>query len=285
MGFWMAGAALLSAGTLAVCGCESRSMSSVRVRGPAGILAVNDGGRDGLPVLLVHSLAGNSAQWSGQLEHLRPTRRAVALDLRGHGRSEPPKNGDYSMAGMAADIEAAVDTLGMGKFVLVGHSMGGGVALTYAGTHPDRVAGLLLVDPIGDGKQIPAAEVKRFLGGLESNYDSMIQGYWSQIAGPDSAVKARLLSDLRATPRATVVQVFREVMQFDPHPALAGYGGPVLSVVTPYNDQPFSLHRLGKGFPHRMVQGTGHWIQLDKPEEFNRLLDEFVKSVSGERKT
>jgi pimeloyl-ACP methyl ester carboxylesterase len=76
--------------------------------------------------------------------------------------------------------------------------------------------------------------------------------------------------------------VFHEVMQFDPRPALARYRGPILSVVTPLNDQPFSLHRLGKGFPHHMVQGTGHWIQLDKPEEFNRLLDEFLKGVSGE---
>jgi pimeloyl-ACP methyl ester carboxylesterase len=59
---------------------------------------------------------------------------------------------------------------------------------------------------------------------------------------------------------------------------------PTLSIVTPYNDQPFSLHRLGKGFPHRVVPGTGHWIQLDKPDDFNRMMDEFLeKSVSGTR--
>jgi pimeloyl-ACP methyl ester carboxylesterase len=255
---------------------------SHRITGPAGALAVDDGGRGGLPVVFVHSIAGSSAHWSQPLEHVRQMRQAVAIDLRGHGRSEAPKNADYSMAGMAADVAAVVDTLDLRRFVLVGHSMGGGVALTYAGAHPDRVAGLLLLDPIGDGRQIPADEVKPFLEGLETNYDSMIQGYWNQIAGPDSVVRERLLSDLRDTPREVVVQVFHEVMQFDPRPALARYRGPILSVVTPLNDQPFSLHRLGKGFPHHMVQGTGHWIQLDKPEEFNRLLDEFLKGVSGE---
>lgn len=244
---------------------------------------MDDGGRGGLPVLLVHSLAGKSAHWSGQLEHVRPTSRAVALDLRGHGRSEPPKNGDYSMAGMTRDIEAVVDTLGIGKFVLVGHSMGGGVALVYAGAHPDRVAGLLLLDPIGDGKQTPADEIKSFMEGLASNYDSVIQGYWSQIAGPEASIRERLLSDLRATPSETVIQGFEEVMRFDPDPALAGYKGPKLSVVTPYNDQPFSLHRLGAGFPHQVVTETGHWIQLDKPEEFNRMLDEFLVTVSGKQ--
>jgi pimeloyl-ACP methyl ester carboxylesterase len=262
---------------------------TTRVTGPAGALAVDDGGHRGerggaLPVVFVHSLAGNLSQWAKQLEHLRPTRRAVAFDFRGHGQSERPKDGDYSITGMADDIAAVADTLGLARFVLVGHSMGGGVALTYAGAHPERVAGLLLVDPIGDGKQIPAAETKSLLAKLDSNYDTTIREYWAGIAGPDSAVRERLLADLRATPRETVVPAFRDVLQFDPDPALARFQGPLLSIVTPYNDQPFSLHRLGRGFPHRVVQGTGHWIQLDKPEEFNHLLDEFLEttnSVSG----
>jgi len=258
-------------------------MSPARIAGPAGVIAVDDGGRGGLPVVLVHSLAGNSTHWSKQLEHLRRTRRAVALDLRGHGRSERPGNGDYTIAGMAGDLAAVADTLDLDKFVLVGHSMGGGVALAYAGAHPDRVAGLVLVDPIGDGKQIPPAEAKAYLAGFESNYDSTSQGYWTSIAGPDSVIRKRLLADLKATPREAVVQVLRDVMQFDPHPALARYNGPKLSIVTPHNDMPSSLHRLGRGFPHRMVEGTGHWIQLDKPDEFNRLLDEFLKTVSSER--
>jgi pimeloyl-ACP methyl ester carboxylesterase len=282
---------MAAVGTFAISGCERPTVSTVRVTGPAGDLAVDDGGPRaergaGLPVVFVHSLAGTSSHWAAQLDHLRPKRRAVALDVRGHGRSERPKNGDYSISGMAGDIEAVVDSFGLQRFVLVGHSMGGGVALTYAGAYPERVAGLLLVDPIGDGKQIAPAEVKPLLAGLDSNYDTTIREYWTGIAGPDSAVRARLLADLRATPQETVVPAFREVLKFDPDPALARYQGRMLSVVTPYNDQPFSLHRLGKGFPHRVVQGTGHWIQLDKPEEFNRMMDEFLettKSVNGKR--
>jgi pimeloyl-ACP methyl ester carboxylesterase len=284
---WMVlGAAALSAA------CGDRAVSTTRVSGPAGALALEDGGRSlsqaergSLPVVLVHSLAGNSSQWSAQLEHLHRARRAVALDLRGHGRSEPPRNGDYSIAGMAGDIAAVADTLGLERFVLVGHSMGGGVALAYAGKYPERVAGLVLVDPIGDAKQIPPDEAKSFLAGFESSYDSSSQAYWTSIAGPDSGVRDRLLHDLRATPKETVTHALRSVMQFDPDPALDRYPGPKLSIVTPYNNMPFSLHRLGRGFAHYVVTGTGHWIQLDKPDEFNRLLDEFLnnKSVNSER--
>ncbi len=236
-----------------------------------------------LPVVLVHSLAGNSSQWAAQLQHLRSHRRAVALDVRGHGRSESPRDGDYTITAMAGDVAAVVDALKLDRFVLVGHSMGGAVALTYAGQHPDRVAGLVLVDPIGDGKQIPPAEGESFLAGFESNYDSTSHAYWTSIAGPDSSIQQRLLHDLTSTPQKTVVQVLRHVMTFDPDPALGRYTGPKLSIVTPHNDMPFSLHRLGQGFPHRIVEGTGHWIQLDRPDVVNRLLDEFLdnKSVSG----
>jgi pimeloyl-ACP methyl ester carboxylesterase len=257
------------------------SMTDSHVAGPAGLLWVDDGGRGGLPVVFVHSTAGSSAHWSHQLAHLRPTRRAVALDLRGHGSSEPPRDGDYSIHSMATDVHAVVTALGISRFVLVGHSLGGGVALTYAGTHPDQIAGLLLLDPIGDATQFPSAEVQGFLGTLQSDYSGTIEGYWDQITGPDSSVRERLRADLRATSRETVLGTFQAVMRFDPQPLLGRYRGPTLSVVTPHNNEPFSLHRLGEGFPHTMVQGTGHWIQLDKPDVVNEILDQFLEIVNG----
>jgi pimeloyl-ACP methyl ester carboxylesterase len=248
-----------------------------------GRLVVDDGGRGGLSVVFAHSLAGNARHWEGQLDHLRMSRRAVAFDFRGHGQSQSAPDGDYALSAMATDIGEVVDTLGLDRFVLVGHSMGGGAALLYAAAHPDRVAGLLLVDPIGDGKQISVAEADDFIGGFESDYDNASRMYWTGIAGPNGAVQSRLLADLRATPREVVLAVLRSVMRFDPEPALARYQGRILSVVTPANDQSFSLHRLGKGFPHRVVTGTGHWIQLDRPDELNQIMDQFLERISSKR--
>ena len=242
---------------------------------------MDDGGA-GAPVVFVHSLAGTSGHWSAQLEHLRRSRRAVAFDLRGHGRSEAPRNGDYAITAVAADIGAVADALGLERFALVGHSMGGGVALAYAGAHPERVDRLLLLDPIGDGTQIPAAAMQPLLDGLESAaYQETIEGYWDTIAGPNVAVRERLLADLRATPGKTVVEGFKAVPRSIRSPALTRFRGPALAVVTPSNDYPFSIHRLKGGPPHRVVEGTGHWIQLDRPAECSRILDQFLES--GER--
>jgi pimeloyl-ACP methyl ester carboxylesterase len=246
---------------------------SRRIAGPVGKLAVDDGGT-GDPVVFVHSLAGNTGHWSAQLEYLRTTRRAVALDLRGHGRSEAPGSGEYSMEAQAEDVGAVADGLALERFALVGHSMGAGVALAYAGAHPERLTHLLVADPIGDGTQTPEAEVRPFLDALASPaYVETIEGYWSSIAGSDGAVLERLLHDLRETPRETVVRGLDAVMAFDPKPALARFRGPTLAVVTPANDFPYSMHRLGTGLPHRVIAGTGHWLQIERPAEFNRILE------------
>ena len=80
------------------------------------------------------------ADWSALLEHLRPFRRAVALDWRGHGRSGLPAEEDFSLPTLAAEVAAAIDRLGLDRFALVGHSAGGVIALAYASRYPDRVA-------------------------------------------------------------------------------------------------------------------------------------------------
>ena len=246
-----------------------------------GALSIDGGGSGGLPVIFVHSLAGNSSQWSAQLEHLRTSRRAIALDLRGHGLSRPPAHGDYAIESLAADIDTLVRQVDIPEFILVGHSMGGIVALAYADNHPARVAGILLVDPAGDVRKVPADDIRQFMGAIDSGaYTEAIEDWWNQmLAGSDDAVRSRVIQDLRNTPQETVVGIFKATLRYDPLPALTRYRGPILSLITPFNDAPYSLHRLHPALPHRRIDGTGHWLQLDKPGEFNRLLDEFLLSV------
>ena len=246
-----------------------------RIAGPRGKLAVDDGG-SGPAVVFLHSLAGNAGQWASQLEHVRKTRRAIGIDLRGHGRSEPPSDGQYGIEEQVADVDAVVGASGEERVALVGHSFGAGVALEFAAAWPARVTHLMVADPIGDGTQTPEAEIRPFLEALDSPaYSETIEGYWSSIAGSNGTVLERLLADLRATPRETVVRGLHAVMAYDPKPALTGLRMPALAVVTPANDFSYSMHKVGSGLPHRVIEGTGHWLQIERPAEFNRVLDQF----------
>src|SRR5260370_9985151 len=76
------------------------------------------------------------------------------LVWRGLGGSEGPVSADYAVRGLGGDVADATAALGLRRFVLVGHSFGGSVALAYAGGHGEQVAGLLLVDPNGDQRRV-----------------------------------------------------------------------------------------------------------------------------------
>lgn len=250
------------------------------ITGPQGKLALDDGGADSVPVIFLHSNAGNFTQWREILDLVRPMRRAIAFDIRGHGRSEQPRNGDYSVEGRADDVAAVVDALDLTRFILVGHSGGGVVAAQYAAHHAERVAGVLLVDPVSDGRMFPAAQRDQFMEGLRSAaYAETISEYYGSLAGANAEVRERILWDQGATPPEAVLGTFEALWTYNPEPALVAYHGPRLSLVTPSNDTPAALHHLDPKLPHQVVTATGHWIQLDEPTMLHGLLDKFISSI------
>jgi pimeloyl-ACP methyl ester carboxylesterase len=263
---------------------EPAPAESLWLSGPSGNLYIRDGGEeehpDALPVLLLHSLAGNGGQWALQLDHLRRHRRATALDLRGHGESDPAEDGDYSIHGLAGDVAAAADQLGLRRFILAGHSLGATVAIEYAGRHPERVAGLLLVDPNGDQSRAPAKEIEPFLESLRTDPLPELESYFRQlVVGGDPDAARWVLQDLRLTDENAILGALTDAVRYQPLPALERYPGPRLSIVSDMNSLPYSLHKLLPDLPVHRMTGTGHWLMMDRPEVFNHLLDEFVAQV------
>jgi pimeloyl-ACP methyl ester carboxylesterase len=256
---------------------------AVWIAGPAGNLFVRDGGApvSGLPpVLFVHSLAGNGGQWALQLDHLRRHRRAVAFDLRGHGDSDAADDGDYSVPALAQDVAAVADQLDLRHFVLAGHSLGAAVAIEYAGRHPERVAALLLVDPNGDQTRVPREQMESFLAALRSDPYRELDSYFRQLVLHGDRDAARwVLEDLVLTAEDAIAKAVEGSLEYAPLPALARYPGPKLSIISDMNSLPFSLHRLLPDLPVRLMPGTGHWLMMDRPEVFNRLLDEFLAGL------
>jgi pimeloyl-ACP methyl ester carboxylesterase len=230
------------------------------------------------------SLAGNGGQWALQLDHLRRRRRAVALDFRGHGDSDPAEDGDYSIPGLAGDLEAAADQLGLRRFVLVGHSLGASVAIEYAGRHPDRVAGLLLADPNGDQTRVPREQVDSFLDALRKDPLGELDSYYQQLVlGGDRDAGRWVLEDLRLTHEDAIPGALEGSFVYSPLAPLERYPGPKLAIVSDMNQLPYSLHRLVPGLPVQLMHGTGHWLMLDRPESFNHLLEEFLDQVDAAR--
>jgi pimeloyl-ACP methyl ester carboxylesterase len=256
-------------------------MTETWVDGSSGRLHVCAVHGGGLPVVFVHGLTGDVSSWAAQLEQMRQAgRRAVAIDLRGHGRSDAARDGDYSLDAFVSDVAAVTDALAVERFVLVGHSFGAAVAGEYAGRHAERVAALVLVDPAGDLTRLPPEAVDGFLTALRSDaWRDLMEGQFEQgLVHAEPAVRERVLANMRAAPRDLIVGAY-EGMLYNPVPAVERYraaGGFALTVTADTNAGPLALHELVPDLPRRTVTGTSHWLHLDHPDAFNGVLEDVL---------
>ncbi|HSN15506.1 MAG TPA: alpha/beta fold hydrolase [Anaeromyxobacteraceae bacterium] len=258
------------------------TMSANASATPTKLHADDGGPPSDLPVVLLHSAAGDGTHYAAQLRHLRAERRAIALDLRGHGRS--PTVASFAVEEAATDVLAALDARGIDRFVLVGHSWGGAVAVAVAGARPERVAGLLLLDPASDGRLIPPDVARGLLRSLAEDYGGVVRAYWaSMLGGARPAVRDRLMGEIAKARREVVVGTLESLLTFDPVTPLSRYRGPKRTVITPLSERSDAYHRLVPDLAVTRVEGTGHWLQLDAPDRVNSILDDFLVAVKAAR--
>lgn len=109
----------------------------------------DEGPRDGLPIILIHGANSSLHTWDEWADRLKQDYRVIRFDQVGHGLTGAPRDGDYSKARYVRDVDQLADHLGLDSFVLAGNSMGGWVSAAYSIEHPDRVAGLALLNASG----------------------------------------------------------------------------------------------------------------------------------------
>ena len=121
--------------------------TSKRLAGADGLtLHALEWSETGVPLVLLHGFGNEAHFWDDLAPALAPYYRTIAIDLRGHGDSDRDPEARYDHVSMARDLEALTETLGISRLAVIGHSLGGRVALRFAGRNPDRLAGLVLVD-------------------------------------------------------------------------------------------------------------------------------------------
>jgi pimeloyl-ACP methyl ester carboxylesterase len=238
-------------------------------------LFLDDGGTGkGAPLVLVHGLGCDSTVWSAQLEHLRKSRRVLAPDLRGHGKSEHAS--EYTVQSIVDDLLQTLPVLGE-QFWLAGHSFSGTVVSRFAGQHPGQLAGVIFVDAAGDVSQAPPEMKKAF---LEQDRDltwPKLQKAFAEMVGPKAKeeTKRRVLEsaekmDIRA------FAGLRESMLDNPGAELlAKFTGPRFAIEV---DEPQSGRSASSlpGVTRKTIPDVSHWLMLDDPASTNRAFDEVL---------
>lgn len=251
--------------------------------GPAGTLAVEEHGHGPLPVLLVHGMAGEAGFWASTIRCLGPYYRVIVPELRGHGRSSPPADGDYSIEGCADDLAAVIDGLGLERVVLVGHSFGASVTMALAARRPEQVAGMVLLDPAGDFSYVPPEALAGFLAGLdhEAHYAETVEGAFEvALEGSSAETERRVRAAILAAPRPTIRKMYHSLLRFKPASALQAYSGQLLLVTAPANAASFALHELRPDIPRQAITAVSHWMMLDHPKAVAGVIETFLTQVA-----
>jgi pimeloyl-ACP methyl ester carboxylesterase len=254
------------------------------------------GPADARPLLLLHGITGHARSWDTLAAALQPDYRVIALDQRGHGDSQWAPDADYSVGAMSGDVERLADHLGLGRFRLLGLSMGGRVAIGFAGAHLARVERLVIVDI---GPDIAPAGMERIRGGIGTaperfaTHDEAFAH--ARRANPlyrEAELRHRLAHALRRQPDGSLAwkydRAIREAMRlgtrreamdlWEPLPRIAC---PTLLVRGGESDilsPEIAKRMLAALADARLVEipGAGHTVPGDQPEAFAAAVRSFL---------
>jgi 3-oxoadipate enol-lactonase len=261
-----------------------------RLPGSTGILVWSDTNPGGDPTtLLIHSLGTDSRIWESQVGWLAASgRRVVAIDLPGHGESTANR-GPYSIDALGSDIAAIMDTVtGAGPFEVMGVSLGGLLAIWLAVSSPERVSALI---PCNTAARLGSAEgwEERIgavaTGGMESIRESVVARFFSPefpARHPDVFSRAsRAFVDTDPDGYMGCCAALRDADLSDrvsrivcPTLLVAGE----VDVATPPEVSEWLHERIPES-RIAVIAGAGHISNLDRPEEFDRVVGDFLLSL------
>jgi pyruvate dehydrogenase E2 component (dihydrolipoamide acetyltransferase) len=243
------------------------------------------GSGEGAPLVLVHGFGADLNAWMFNQPALAEGRRVVALDLPGHGGAEKQVGaGDVDV--FAAAVADVLDVLGLGRAHVVGHSMGGAIAIAVAGRHPERVASLTLLSAAGLGAEIDGAFIDGFVKAQRRR--EMQQVLAGLVHDPalisrvmiEETLRYKRLDGVQAALEATARAWFPDARQaVDLRPGLAALTIPV-QIIWGRDDRIIPVahaEALASKLPVRILADIGHLPQMEKAGEVNRLIARFVE--------
>jgi pimeloyl-ACP methyl ester carboxylesterase len=238
---------------------------------------------DDPPILLVHGWCCDHTYFAPQFEHFASQgHRVVAVDLRGHGRSDKPQQ-HYTMQLFADDLAWTCQRIGVEKPVVVGHSMGGIVAFDLAARYPDMPSAVVMLDA---AVVLPSAARAAIPGLLEelrgAGYQEALRDYVANslfISTDDQERKKRILESMSSTPQHVVVSAFEGLRDYDPTEATGGLAIPAVYIAAdelqPRSDMT-RFHELTPQILYGKTVGSGHFCQLEVPEQVNAMIGRFL---------
>lgn len=268
--------------------CSKSPLPKDTVASIDGVHIKYDSVGSGSPALVfIHGWAGDRSFWDNQSRYFSERYRVVHIDLAGHGESGHGRK-VYSIPAFGADVAAVVEKLGLKQVILIGHSLGGPAALEAEKRLGDRVIGVVGVD-IFYGKFVPLQGelAEMVIAPFREDFPKAMKDYIASMFMPttDKTQVDRFAAHVVETSRKKVVIGSLEELfawyRSEAQAELNRVGGKLRNINA--NPHPKNVNK-----PHPsvvLIPGSGHFIEHEKPAEFNRVLEGMIKQFAdGDRR-
>ncbi|MFY1667078.1 alpha/beta fold hydrolase [Pseudomonas sp. Pseu.R1] len=241
----------------------------------------------GDPVLLIHGLGSSCRDWEYQIPTLAAHYRVIAVDVRGHGRSDKPRE-RYSIAGFSADIEALLDHLLPGPVHVVGLSMGGMIGFQLAVDHPQLLRSLTIVNSAPEVKIKGFDDVKQFakrwllarVFSMQAIGKALGKNLFPKPGQAD--LREKIAKRWAQNEKRAYLASFSAIVGWGVQEKLSRIQCPTLIVTADRDYTPVALKeaytRLIPNARMVVIADSRHATPLDQPEEFNRVLMAFLST-------
>lgn len=241
----------------------------------------------GEPVVILHGLFGNNGNWASFARDLAEYYQIYGMDLRNHGRSS--WSDDHGYSALAEDVLETLDAIGLPQINLIGHSMGGKVAMQLALDHPERIHKLVVVDmapvtyPKGDD---PALQAMLGVDFDRAGSRKEISAAMAKMVQPQAVIDFLLTNlqrgkDGRYFWRCNIAVLAEQLTEIKGWAAqTSAFGGSALFVRGGESDYvlPEYTETINAQFPQAQIttiEGAGHWLHSEKPEAFFEIIQAY----------
>jgi pimeloyl-ACP methyl ester carboxylesterase len=225
--------------------------------------------------------------WRETLDAFQGSHRVIAMDLVGHGRSGANREA-MTIEGLGADVAALVEHLKLGRVVLVGNSLGGPTALEAAKRlGPERVLGVVAVDTLQNVEMIwPQEHFDKMLAAYREDFakacDAAMLGLLPESA--PQATRDRIAAETCANDPGAFLRLFPTVRTYDQAAALRAAGVPVKAINATNFPTAVEVNRKhAPSFEVTLMEGVGHYPQVERPAEFQAHLRRIVTELAASR--
>jgi pimeloyl-ACP methyl ester carboxylesterase len=238
----------------------------------------------GRPALVfIHGWCCDLTYWEKQWAPFSEKYTVVSIDLAGHGKSGMDRE-FWTIPAFGEDVVAVINKLGLSEVVLVGHSMGGSVMLETARHLPNRILGLIGVDTLQDfEEEYTKEQFDEFVAPFRSDFVETTKNFVRTMFVPDSdpALIDRIVADMSSDPPEIGKSTFEGNFDYWVNDIVRVVKEMKLPITCINSDKfpsnPDGNRKLNPSFKLKIINGVGHFVMLEEPETFNRILEETVQ--------